>query len=348
MAAYNACRLIPLDKSPGVRPIGFGEVLRRIIGRSILKCLSNDLKLLSQSDQLCLGQKCGIEHAIHALRHEFETPQSEAMFLIDAENAFNSLNCKRALKNIEILCPSHINALRNSFESPFLLFINGKTILSHEGRSQGDPLAMAMFGVALLPLINLVKDDIVNQKWFADDGNAVGSLESLVALHQKVQKHGPAFGYKLTKCNLIVKESSLEKAKKSFNSIDIEIVPGHRVLGSTIGSEAACDEFSEKVTTEYQHQVEKLAIHDRKSPQNVYHAFTHGIQNKPTFLSRTKPDIEPFLQETEITISEKLLPALTGETTHTEEQRLLFSLALKMAVSTSSHPMTTLGTIHDR
>ena len=129
MAAYNACRLIPLDKNPGVRPIGVGEVLRRIIGRSFLKCLSNDLKLLGQSDQLCLGQKCGIEHAIHALRHEFETPQAEAMLLIDAENAFNSLNLKLALKNIEMICPSLINALRNSYESPSLLFVNGKTIL---------------------------------------------------------------------------------------------------------------------------------------------------------------------------------------------------------------------------
>ena len=53
---YNACRLIPLDKNPGVRPIGVGEVLRRIIGRSILRCIQNDLKLLGTNQQLCLGQ----------------------------------------------------------------------------------------------------------------------------------------------------------------------------------------------------------------------------------------------------------------------------------------------------
>ena len=67
LVPYNACRLIPLEKQPGVRPIGVGEVLRRIIGRVILKCVSNDLQLLGGNSQLCLGQKRGIEHAIHSL-----------------------------------------------------------------------------------------------------------------------------------------------------------------------------------------------------------------------------------------------------------------------------------------
>ena len=99
---------------------------------------------------------------------------------------------------------------------------------------------MAMYGVALLPIISLVKDDIVTKKWYADDRNTVETLKSLVMLQQKVEKHGAASGYKLTKCNIIVKESFLEK------TIDIEIVPGHRVLSSTVGFEAACNDFRKK------------------------------------------------------------------------------------------------------
>ena len=35
LAPLMACRLIPLDKNPGLRPIGIGEVLRRIVGKAV-------------------------------------------------------------------------------------------------------------------------------------------------------------------------------------------------------------------------------------------------------------------------------------------------------------------------
>ena len=37
---YNAYRLILLDKNPGVRPIGTDEIICRIVGRTITKCLN--------------------------------------------------------------------------------------------------------------------------------------------------------------------------------------------------------------------------------------------------------------------------------------------------------------------
>eukprot|EP00111_Clytia_hemisphaerica_P013628 TCONS_00040071-protein len=41
--SYLACRLIPLDKNPGVRPIGIGEVLRRIFGKTLISVIKDDI-----------------------------------------------------------------------------------------------------------------------------------------------------------------------------------------------------------------------------------------------------------------------------------------------------------------
>ena len=149
LQAYNACRLLPPDKSPGVRPIGVGEVLRRIIGRTIVSCIQTDLKQLGGSQQLCMGQRSGIEHANYSLRGNFD--ENEAVLLIDATNAFKLLNRKLALESIKITCPAPFNAVKNSYSSPSPLYVIGTTLWSEGGTTQGDPLAMCMYGVAILP-----------------------------------------------------------------------------------------------------------------------------------------------------------------------------------------------------
>ena len=59
LEAYMACRLIPIDKAPGVRPIGVGEVLRRIVGKTVMNVLKPDVMKTAGSMQLCAGQKAG-------------------------------------------------------------------------------------------------------------------------------------------------------------------------------------------------------------------------------------------------------------------------------------------------
>ena len=68
LIAYNGCRLVALDTLSGVRPSGISEVMRRITGRLIVDCIRQDLTSLGRNMQLCPGQKCGVEHAIHLLR----------------------------------------------------------------------------------------------------------------------------------------------------------------------------------------------------------------------------------------------------------------------------------------
>ena len=67
LSAFVACRLIPLDKCPGVRPIGIGEVHRRIIAKAILVMLKQDILEASGPLQVCAGQESGCEAAIHEM-----------------------------------------------------------------------------------------------------------------------------------------------------------------------------------------------------------------------------------------------------------------------------------------
>ena len=71
LAAFVACRLIPIDKCPGVRPIGVGEVPRCIIAKAILRILKKDIEDAAGSLQLCAGQDGGCEAAVHAMKQIF-------------------------------------------------------------------------------------------------------------------------------------------------------------------------------------------------------------------------------------------------------------------------------------
>ena len=128
LQAYIACRRIPLDKCPGVRPIGVGEVLQRIFRRTIVSCIQTDLKHFCGNQQLCMGQRSGIEHAIHSLRTNFD--ENETVLLIDATNAFNLFDRKQGLESMEIICPALFNAVKDSCSSPSPLYVNGSTLWS--------------------------------------------------------------------------------------------------------------------------------------------------------------------------------------------------------------------------
>ena len=51
-----ACRLIALSKNPGVRPIGIGETVRRIIAKSVLSVIRGDIQDAAGTVQLCAGR----------------------------------------------------------------------------------------------------------------------------------------------------------------------------------------------------------------------------------------------------------------------------------------------------
>ena len=57
---------------------------RQIIGKNSVKCIETDHKIFGGDQQLCMGQKGGIEHAINSLKTAFKDTDSEAISLIGA------------------------------------------------------------------------------------------------------------------------------------------------------------------------------------------------------------------------------------------------------------------------
>ena len=139
----TSCRLIPLNKNPGIRPIGVGEVLRRIMGKAVSWSFKSEIREAAGPLQTCASHGAGAEAAIHGMRELFEEEEAEAVLLINASNAFNSMNRMVGLHNIRIQCPYLSKYLINTYRQQSRLFITGGgEIASMEGTTQGDPLAM--------------------------------------------------------------------------------------------------------------------------------------------------------------------------------------------------------------
>ena len=77
LEALLACRLIPLDKNPGLRPIGIGEVLRRIASKVVVSHIREDIIPAVGLLQVCAGQEAGGESLVHAMHEIYEDQSSE-------------------------------------------------------------------------------------------------------------------------------------------------------------------------------------------------------------------------------------------------------------------------------
>ena len=82
--------MIPLDKGsdytgkPGLRPIGTGEVFRRVISKAVLSLLKSDIKNAAGTLQMCTGLRSGIEAAVHMANTTWQDESTEVMLFVDA------------------------------------------------------------------------------------------------------------------------------------------------------------------------------------------------------------------------------------------------------------------------
>ena len=224
----------------------------------------------------------------------------------------------------------------NTYKNPTHLFISNnkgevQVLKSMEGTTQGDPVAMAMYALALSVLQSEIayEKTRVKQVAYADDLSGAGKVSDLKTWWERVNDAGPEIGYipNAAKSVLIVKAEHYAHAREIFKDSGIIVtMEGQRHLGAVIGTEEFKKEYVMEKVTEWVEEVKALSDIAKTEPHAAYSAYTHGVQHRWNFLLRTVPDISPLLHPLENAIRYDFLPSLVKSLALGEEERPVFAL----------------------
>ena len=299
-----ASRLIALDKNPGVRPIGVGEIVRRLVTKAVLHVLRHDIL-----DLVGVRARQGEWSQQFTLFKKFSKLVKLPFWWMQVLH----LNRATALANVRSLCPSLAKLLINCYRESSDLYIDGEVIQSQEGTTQGDLLSMPFYALATIPLIKSLPNT-VKQVWYADDGTALGSVRHLRNWWNELNSIGPSFGYfpNAVKTWLVVKEDQQLEAEALFHDTDINITcSGRPHLGLPLGTQQYKDQFISEKVSEWVEELRTLSTIASTEPHAAYAALTHGLSSRWLYLSRTMPSIDQHLQRLEEVLLEEVLPSTT-------------------------------------
>jgi hypothetical protein len=324
-AAYRALwagRLLALDKMPGIRPIGIGETWRRAIAKAVLLVTAEEVTMSCKTDNLCGGLSGGIDGAIHAAQSMWDQHHMEedwGFLLVDAANAFNELDRTNMLWEVRHGWPSGARFVFNSYKHFAILVIRNKNgtgefILSRQGVTQGDPLAMDGYALGILPLTRRLQREFphVDHSWYADDAAGGGTFHHLRDAFHRLKECGPQYGYhpEPTKSILIVSQRNLEKATAFFAGSGFRVCTGERYLGGFIGETQERDKWLKGKTDAWENSIQQLSDVAGAYPQSAYAGLQKSIQAEWTFVQRVVRGVGPKFDGVRDKMRSTFLPAL--------------------------------------
>ena len=213
-----------------------------------------------------------------------------------------------------------------------MIVVGSGEILSTEGTTQGDLLAMAMYAVAILPLIHKLRNNSpdVKQVWYADDAIGAGACEKLRQWWEQVEHLGPTFGYYPNSTKTYLEEHE-NKAKVLFADTGVHItINGKHHLGAALGANSFTEEYVSHKVGKWVKEILRLSTIASTQPHAAYATFTHGISSHWTYISRTIPYIQDLLRPMETAIYQHFIPALTGQEVCSASERNLLALPVRL------------------
>ncbi|CEM03378.1 unnamed protein product [Vitrella brassicaformis CCMP3155] len=349
IAALRDARLIALDKQPGVRPIGIGEVPFRIMTKAICIAARREVEQACGTLQLCAGQQGGIEAACHVVSslmtgeplEPIHPPPSEApadnaasspappppplppicvkaMLALDGTNAWNTTARPNALWQVRRWWPSASRFIWNVYKFPARLHVGRGTphLYSREGVTQGDPAASLIFACASLPMFEELQrhHPRVIQVNFADDGSGLGDLPDLRGYLDDAIELGKEIRYLINtkKCVLVVQPGDEEEAACLFEGTEVRIVTDAEHLGAMVGTPEAGRAYVQQKVAEFVADVRALSEAASRVPQEALYAAAKSLQAKWIYLRRVMHTTCEDFEVLRDTITDTFLPALVG------------------------------------
>ena len=411
--AVNTVRTVALDKRPGVRPLGVGEVWMRLWSDCSHLQTKSAATIACGNTQLCAGLRSGIEANLHAVRaiwpqsagwtedgaseeEDDGDPSSDATLrsriraegvlapgtdpgaaedatfsryepetgfgtaLFDARNGFNEINRYLMLWNVAHRWNQGSRFAFNRYRHWVRCLVRSEpgepalVIHSKEGITQGDCLAMSLYGVALMPLASKMREAIPEalQPGYCDDVGAAGRALPNARCLDFLVKFGPTYGYfpEPGKSHYICKAEDEPAARQAFEGFGLEInySRGQRYLGGFIGSARKKEEWLGDMVGKWVGAVKALSVVAERYPQTAYAGFTFSLQNEWQYVQRVVADTGPFFQPLEKEIRTSFLPALLGipPTAIDGDYRQLLTHGVKQGGLAIRNPVDTAQRIH--
>ena len=219
--------------------------------------------------------------------------------------------------------------------------MDGDVLYSKEGTTQGDPLAMAMYAIATIPLINKLNGKVC-QTWYADDATATGSINHLRNWWDKIVSEGPKYGYhaNASKSWLITKKSFFTKAIDAFENTSVKVTSeGRPHLGAPLGTPEYIKKFVISKVSEWSEEIELLSKIAKTQPHAAHAVLTHGLCSKWRYLSRVTPDICALIHPLEEIIRTRFAPNLTNQPPFNDNERDLLSLPARLGGIALTNPL---------
>ena len=105
-----------------------------------------------------MHQKGGIAYAIHSLNVASKFPDSEAILSMDAKKISMVSSLILPYKTLQKICPSLYQYISTSYREPSNFFVKKQAKFFQEDKTHSNRFAVSMYGIAIIPLMELIDD----------------------------------------------------------------------------------------------------------------------------------------------------------------------------------------------